>query len=153
MAGEDVVSRADLLMSRRRSFVAAPPAAPSPAASAPPAAVTEPPLPVLTEAVQLEPEADIPVLTEEVMPDAPTAAAPRERFDETIAARLASEFAHALERRLAAELPTLVEASLAVLESDLRRGILDIANDAIKDFVARREQLRLPLDEPENSQK
>lgn len=128
---EDIVSRADSLM-RRRSFVAA---APSP---------TSPQGPD----VQLD-EEDIPVLTEEVMPEMPAESMSRERFDETLATRLASEFAHSLERRLAAELPTLVEASLAVLEADLRRGILDTANDAIKDFLARREQLRLPLDDTE----
>lgn len=146
MTGDDIVSRADSLMSRRRSFVATP--TPQPAARVAPPPDADPPLPVLTQAVPLEAEADIPVLTEEVTPDAPTAA-PRERFDETLAARLASEFAHSLERRLAAELPSLVEASLAVLEADLRRGILDTANDAIKDFLARREQLQLPLEEPD----
>lgn len=140
MASDDVVARADSLM-RRRSFVAMP--APSPI-------LTLDDFPVLmTEPGVIEDE-DVPVLTEIVLPESPAEDAPRERFDETLASRLASEFAHSLERRLAAELPTLVEASLAVLEADLRRGILDIANDAIKDFVARREQLRLPLEEPEN---
>lgn len=137
MGSDDIVSRADSLMRRRRSFVAAP------------AAAADEPL-RLTDAVVADAEEDIPVLTEEVMPEIPTADAPRERFDETLAARLASEFAHTLERRLAAELPSLVEASLAILEADLRRGILDTADSAIKDFLARREQLRLPLDEPDN---
>ena len=137
MSSDDIVSRADSLMRRRRSFVA------TTTASA-----GEPPL--SAEPMAIEVEEDIPVLTEEVLPETPLAAAPRERFDETLAARLASEFSHTLERRLAAELPSLVEASLAVLEADLRRGILDTANDAIKDFLARREQLRLPLDEPDS---
>jgi hypothetical protein len=139
---DDVVSRADSLM-RRRSFVAAKPQ------------LAELDIPLLTEEISLTPRAedDIPVLTEEVFPDTPSTAPQRDKFDETIATRLASEFAHSLERRLAAELPTLVEASLAVLEADLRRGILDIANDAIKDFVARREQLRLPLEDPESDGK
>jgi len=141
MADEDVVSRADSLMRRRRAFVA----------SAPPEPEVD--VPLLLEEAAPPVDDDIPVLTEEVFPDLPAASAPRDKFDETVAARLASEFAHSLERRLAAELPTLVEASLAVLEADLRRGILDIANDAIKDFVARREQLRLPLEEPENDGK
>ncbi len=151
MASDDVVARADSLM-RRRSFVAAP----APALRQTPPADD---IPVLNEAAEVEAvraeEADdnIPLLTEEVFPDTPTVSAARDRFDETLAARLAAEFAHSLERRLAAELPTFVEASLAVLEADLRRGILDIANDAIKDFVARREQLRLPLEEPENGHK
>jgi len=145
MAGEDVVSRADSLM-RRRSFVASPPPAPAPV-------LTLDDFPVLIAEVGPATEDDIPVLTEEVLPDTPEGSIPRDRFDETLATRLASEFAHSLERRLATELPTLVEASLAVLEADLRRGILDIANDAIKDFVARREQLRLPLEDPENDGK
>lgn len=138
MSGEDIVSRADSLMRRRRSFVAG---TPPPVATAPAAALPSAPA---------ETDEDIPVLTEEVLPETPAGAAPRDRFDETLAARLASEFAHTLERRLAAELPSLVEASLAVLEADLRRGILDTADGAIKDFLARREQLRLPLDEPDS---
>lgn len=134
MSTEDVVSRADSLMRRRRAFVAAPP--------------PEEDIPVLIEeAPPLPADDDIPTLTEEVFPDAPGGAIARDKFDEKLASRLASEFAHSLERRLAAELPTLVEASLAVFEADLRRGILDIANEAIKDFVARREQLRLPLED------
>lgn len=136
MSAEDIVSRADSLMRRRRSFVAGIPA------EAPPLAASPQPVPA-------EADEDIPVLTEEVLPETPAGTAPRDRFDETLAARLASEFAHTLERRLAAELPSLVEASLAVLEADLRRGILDTADGAIKDFLARREQLRLPLDEPD----
>lgn len=142
----DIVSRADTLM-RRRSFVAAAPQLPATdTGTIAPAAAPATPVPPADD--------DIPVLTEEVaLPEAPAEAAPRDRFDATLAARLAAEFAHALERRLAAELPTLVEASLAVLEADLRRGIVDIADAAIKDFVARREQLRLPLDEPGSRQR
>jgi hypothetical protein len=136
MANDDIVSRADSLMRRRRSFVA------EQATTA-----KEPPQ---TASVMADPEEDIPVLTEEVLPEAPASTTPRDKFDETLAARLASEFAHTLERRLSAELPSLVEASLAVLEADLRRGILDTADSAIKDFLARREQLRLPLEEPDN---
>jgi hypothetical protein len=135
MSSDDIVSRADSLMRRRRSFVAT-----TTASAGEPLLSAEP--------MAIEVEEDIPVLTEEVLPETPLAAAPRERFDETLAARLASEFSHTLERRLAAELPSLVEASLAVLEADLRRGILDTADSAIKDFLARREQLRLPLEDP-----
>lgn len=131
MGGEDIVSRADTLMRRRRSFVAGEPA---PAAAQAPAPASD---------------EDIPVLTEEVQPETPADAAPRERFDETLVARLASEFAHTLELRLTAELPDLVEASLAVLEADLRRGILAAADGAIKDFLARRQQFQLPLDAPD----
>lgn len=142
---DDVVARADSLMRRKRAFVATPAPLPTPKQVAPVALDFD--IPVLTE--ELPPlhavDEDIPVLTEEVYPDAPNTAAAADRFDEKLAARLASEFALSLERRLAAELPTLVEASLAVLEADLRRGILDIASDAIKDFIARREQLPLPL--------
>lgn len=137
MSSDDIVSRADSLMRRRRSFVAS----------------TEPLVnlsPSLVESAPVETEEDIPVLTEEVTPDMPATTTARTRFDETMAARLASEFAHTLERRLAAELPSLVEASLAILEADLRRGILDTADSAIKDFLARREQLRLPLEDPDS---
>jgi hypothetical protein len=139
MSADDIVSRADSLM-RRRSFIATRPAVET---------VSLEDFPQLTEEASTLAEDDIPVLTEEVMPEMPAASPPRDRFDETLAARLASEFAHTLERRLAAELPGLVEASLAVLEADLRRGILDTADSTIKDFLARREQLRLPLEEPD----
>lgn len=143
MSTDDIVSRADSLMRRRRSFVAN-------------TTASEEALPfpeeLIVAAVEVidEAEEDIPTLTEEVLPEMPVATAPRDRFDATLAARLASEFAHTLELKLAAELPSLVEASLAVLEADLRRGILDTADSAIKDFLARREQLRLPLDEPDS---
>ncbi len=140
---DDIVSRADSLM-RRRSFVATPPAPTTPPASA------ASPAPGPLVALDFDAD-DIPVLTEEVQPEMPAGDLPRDRFDETLAARLSSEFAHTLERRLAAELPSLVEASLAVLESDLRRGILDTADAAIKDFLARREQLRLPLDDQDQA--
>lgn len=137
MGSDEIVSRADTLMRRRRSFVA----------SALPAADA---LPQQPEPVASDADEDIPVLTEEVAPEPLAPSASRDRFDETLAARLAAEFAHTLERRLAVELPGLVEASLAVLEADLRRGILDTADSAIKDFIARREQLRLPLEDPDN---
>ncbi|MDQ5905304.1 MAG: hypothetical protein QG672_2898 [Pseudomonadota bacterium] len=137
MSSDDIVSRADSLMRRRRSFVAT-----TTASAGEPLLSAEP--------MAIEVEEDIPVLTEEVLPETPTAGAPRNKFDEKLASRLASEFAHSLECRLTAELPTLVEASLAILEADLRRGILDIANDAIKDFVARRQQLQLPLEAPDS---
>lgn len=137
----DVVNRADSLLSRRRrAFVAAPVAAP------------EPPLPKLEEVVFPPPppvdDDDLPVLTEEVSPEAAVSEASPDRFDETLVSILAADLAHSIETRLGAELPGLIEATLDTFKQDLQRGIVAATEAALKDFLARRQQLRLPLDEP-----
>jgi len=137
----DVVDRANLLMRRRRSFVAAPASAPEMARPSP--------LPPATSD-----DDDLPVLTEVVAPDtADTAAtavaeAPSERFDETQVSLLASEIAHAIGQQMAFELPSLLEAVLLSAGEELRAGITSTMEIALRDFIARRKQLRLPLDEP-----
>lgn len=121
---------------RRRTFIATPL----------PAEFSGPP--------QTPPEEDIPVLTEIVGPETAPAEnavseAPRERFDEALVSILAADLAHSIELRLGVEIPSLIEATLDSLEQDLRRGIVAATEAALKDFLARRQQLRLPLDEPQ----
>jgi len=128
----DVVDRIDSLMKRRRSFVAKT-ASNIQSASAPLPASDDNDLPVLTEVVSAE------AAVSEVSPD---------RFDETQVSLLASDIAHAIGQQLTYELPTLLEATLLNAGEELRAGITSTMETALRDFIARRKQLRLPLDEP-----
>lgn len=133
---------------RRRSFVAAPPPPPPPAPAGP----------LDLDLSDLVPEGDddIPVLTEVVdlasvsadAPDEKDAGPDLEALRETLADALAAELAHSIEQRLASELPSLVEATLAGLQDDLKAGIIAATEAALKDFIARRQQLQLPFDPP-----
>jgi hypothetical protein len=139
----DVFNRADsLITGRRRAFIAAPA------------------MPKLDEVVFVESfvenlakapvaeDEDIPVLTDVVPPEAAVSEAAPDRFDETLLSILAADLAHSIETRLGVELPSLIEATLDSFQQDLRRGIVAATEAALKDFLARRQQLRLPLDEP-----
>lgn len=128
----DVVDRIDSLMKRRRSFVAKT-ASSSESVSTPLPASDDNDLPVLTEVVSAE------AAVSEVSPD---------RFDETQVSLLASDIAHAIGQQLTYELPTLLEATLLNAGEELRAGITSTMETALRDFIARRKQLRLPLDEP-----
>ena len=128
----DVVDRIDSLMKRRRSFVAKT-ASNTQSNSAPLPASDDNDLPVLTEVVSAE------AAVSEVSPD---------RFDETQVSLLASDIAHAIGQQLTYELPTLLEATLLNAGEELRAGITSTMETALRDFIARRKQLRLPLDEP-----
>jgi hypothetical protein len=145
----DLVNRADSLMNpesslpggrRRRSFVAAPVSkavqviAPSPAMPA---------MPIIEDD-------DLPVLTEVVSAEAAVSEDRSDRFDETQVSMLASEIAHAIGQQLTFELPNLLEATLLTAGEELRAGITATMETALRDFIARRKQLRLPLDEPDN---
>jgi uncharacterized protein (DUF2267 family) len=132
----DLVDRADLLMRRRRSFVAAQPVRTEPIAE----------IPTLTTPASTL-EDDLPVLTEVVSAEASVSEKRAERLDETQVALMASEIAHAIEQQLAVELPTLIEAVLLNAGEELRSGINSTMETALRDFLARRKQLRLPLDE------
>ena len=132
----DVVDRADLLMRRRRSFVAAQPIRAEPI----------PEIPTLTTPASTL-EDDLPVLTEVVSAEASVSEKRVERLDETEVALMAAEIAHAIEHQLAIELPTLIEAVLLNAGEELRSGINSTMESALRDFLARRKQLRLPLDE------
>lgn len=119
---------------RRRAFVAMAPVPPAP-------------LPVHSP---LPAEEDIPVLTEIVPPDlaTPPEDVPATTVDEALLAVLSADLAHAIEQQLAAELPTLLEATLANVSHELRIGIADTIDLAVRNFIAHRQQLCLPLDEP-----
>ena len=145
---DDVVERADALMRRRRSFVAKVRAsveqAPEPSAAAP---LTAP------VATALDEDADLPVLTDVVSPQDAQAgwdeagAADEARIDDTQVALLASEIAHAIGEQLNSDLPGLIETALIDAGEQLRHGIAATMETALHDFIARRKQLPLPLDE------
>jgi len=119
---------------RRRSFVAAKSTLPEP----------EPLSPVDSE------EDDLPVLTEVVSAEAAVSEDKTERIDETQVTLLASEIAHAFGQQLTNELPMLLEATLINAGEELRAGIASAMETALRDFIVRRKQLHLPLDEPDN---
>lgn len=137
---------------RRRSFVAAPPPPPPP----PPPPAVSGPLDLDLSDLLPEGEDDIPVLTEVVDLASVSADAPDEEeqgpdleaLRETLADTLAAELARSIEQRLASELPSLVEHTLAGLQDDLKRGIIAATEAALQDFIARRQQLQLPFDSP-----
>jgi hypothetical protein len=98
---------------------------------------------------------DLPVLTEIVTVEAASAAiaAPEpDPIDETLLAIIAADLIHSIENQLAIELPTLIEATLLNAQNELRTGVNSTLEMALRDFLARRQQLRLPLDDP-NSKK
>ena len=121
LASPSVVARADALMQRRR---------------------TAEDVPVLTETVPVD-ENDLPVLTavdDEEIPETK----PQPTLDPAQLDVLARELTRRVQRRLAAELPSLVEAALqnvlAGLTSELQSGLGDITEEAIVDFLRDREK-------------
>ena len=94
---------------------------------------------------------DLPVLTEIVTAEASVAAvaAPEpDPIDETLLSIIAADLIHSIENQLAIELPTLIEATLLNAQNELRTGVNSTLEMALRDFLARRQQLRLPLDDP-----
>ena len=136
-APTDVVDRADTLMRRRRTFVAARPRPPE-IASVPP-----------NLALQVAEDDALPVLTEVVAVDAAGFTEHSERFDETQVSLLASDIAHAIGQQLTSDLPNLLETTLLNAGEELRAGITATMETALRDFIARRKQLQLPLEEPD----
>lgn len=150
----DVVDRADALMRRRRSFVAKAPA-PVPVASqsvdGEAGGQDRNAAPTIGEVEVLEDLDDLPVLTDVVaIDDEFNVAGNRlhERIDETQVALLAAQIAHAIGEQLAADLPQLIETALDSAGEQLSRGIGATMETALQDFIARRRQLALPLEEP-----
>ncbi|MGE5387006.1 MAG: hypothetical protein ACM3SV_14075 [Betaproteobacteria bacterium] len=119
LAGESVVARADALMQRRLAHTATP----LPALE----------LPVLTEAIP-DLEDGLPILTQ-VADERESSAQP----DPELMERLLQEFTRRVHKRIAAELPSLVEAALQVALSDLSRelqqGLTETTEGAIRDFL------------------
>lgn len=151
----NVVDRADLLMRRRRSFVAQ--------RNEPEAvAVQEPSAELLT----YPDDEDIPELTEIVAPEndaleyamadpAPQESppAPAASIDanadriESLAQDVAQEIAQAIEQQIAYELPSLLEATLSKASEELRAGIHSTIETALRDFSARRKAQQQASDE------
>ena len=134
----DVVARANSLIRRRRSFVATPPDKAEPVTVSTPAATATP----ATE------DDDLPILTEVISAEAAISEDSVDHFDETQISILASDIAHAIGQQLTYELPTLLDAVLLTAGEELRAGLTSTMETALRDFIARRKQLRLPLDEP-----
>ena len=126
-----VLNRADALMlKRRRSFVAIPGGLPNKSDGVPPD------------------DEDVPVLTEVVSAEEIVAKPVNKRLlDETQISLIAAEMSEAIQQQLVFELPTLIEAVLVSAGEELRAGITETMEMAMRDFIARRKQLRLPLDE------
>lgn len=109
-----------------------------------------------TPAVHLSPPSsdddDLPLLTDVVIP-APTG--PEEDVDHMasrLRSTLAADLADLVDRRLSSELPALLDAALVKAADHLRHGIAATIDTALRDFVAERGQLRLPLAEPDSGQ-
>lgn len=137
---------------RRRSFLATRqserPAAPMPGpAPAPAPVIPAPPeeddLPVLTEVVPGE-EAE--AAAAPAAPPTPPADAAAEF--EACVEELAAQMAQAIERQMACELPMLIEATLLNAAEALREGFTSTTEVALRDFLAQRKQMQLPLDGP-----
>ncbi|SDH11921.1 hypothetical protein [Propionivibrio dicarboxylicus] len=128
----DVLDRTNSLIRRRRTFIAAKPAA------TPSTPQTASPIPE---------DEDIPTLTDVVSPEAAISEPRSERLDETQVTLLASEIAHAFGEQLAKSLPTLIEAALLQTGKELGSGVSTVMENALRDFLSRRRQLHLPLDE------
>lgn len=110
---DDVVSRADAFMQRQR---------PPPQPPAPPP-LEDDDLPVLTDVVNLDSPAPQPHL-QQALPDLEA---------------LGQELSAAIQKRLQAEIPTLVEAAmhaaLAQISQDIRLGLEETTQSAIRDYM------------------
>ena len=69
-----------------------------------------------------------------------------EDLEEALASIFASDMAYAIEQHLAAELPALIETALLNAKEELHSGINETVALALRNFLARRQQLRLPLE-------
>ena len=94
-----------------------------------------------------EEDEDIPVLTEVVSPELPAPEAPKVIDEEALLAIIASDLVRNLEKQLAIELPTLIEAALVNAQIELRSGISATMKMALRDFLDRRQQLSLPFED------
>lgn len=129
----DVLGRLDALAGRRRSFVA------GGATGTEPARSEDDDLPLLTEVVDIaEVSGDQPHNRSQVL-------------SEPLLEAMAAELANAVQQRLTADFPALLDDAVDRLANELRRGMHQITESAIRDYLARRRQLSLPLDAPPSS--
>lgn len=146
-AHDDGVDNSMEPLRRRRSFLAVRRET-SLDADTVPLATDEDDIPVLTEVVLVEERNYEAPAGEEPDPRPDPASYPLETFDARLE-ELAAQMADAIGRQLAYELPTLIEATLLNASEDLRSGITATMEAALRDFIAHRKQLPLPLDEPD----
>ncbi len=136
---------------RRRSFLAVKPEAPLDIDTVPAALdLEEDDIPVLTEVVPpntpIEAEA-----TEQVEPDEPASVDPMIAVEARIE-ELAADMARAIAEQMAYELPTLIEATLLNAGTELRNGITATMETALREYIAQRKQLNLPLEDTKGSE-
>lgn len=125
----DVIDRLDALAGKRRSFVAQG-------------------LPV-TESLRPDDD-DLPILTEvvdisEVSGDQPNSIS--HGLSDPMIESMSIELANSFQQRMTSDLPLVLDEALARLAAELRHGIHQIGEAAIRDYLARRRQMTLPLDE------
>lgn len=145
---DNLTSRADALMRKRRSFVAKATPRNTPAeviAFAPPAE-TAPAAPAhapILEVAAPAPEDDLPVLTEVVDPALVSPEVPEPPDPEAIRANLeellSGELAQALEARLLEEIPALVASLQAELGGLLEQRLTAVAAATVQDFLTRHQ--------------
>jgi len=137
---------------RRRSFLAEKREAPLDSDTVPAALdLEEDDIPLLTEVVS--PEAPVELETPEPVesPVADPIIAVEARIEE-LAADMATDMARAIAEQMAYELPTLIEATLLNAGTELRNGITATMETALREYIAQRKQLNLPLETTENTQ-
>lgn len=139
---DDSSENAELPVRRRRSFLAAK-RSDNPRTDIASIATEEmaegDDIPVLTEVVPLDQDENAAPPADEASPDLSAS------FDARLE-ELAAQMAEAIERQMACELPTLIEATLINASEELRTGITATMEAALRDFSARRKQLQLPFD-------
>ena len=124
---KDVIGRLDALAGKRRSFVAGGSAADA-------SRQDDDDLPLLTEVVDIA----------EVTSEQPNSLS--HRISEPLLDAMAGELSHAIQQRLTADFPVLLDDAVGRLSAELRRGMHQITEAAIRDYLHRRRQLSLPLD-------
>ena len=130
LSGPSVVARADALMQRRRAQQNG----------------EADDVPLLTEALALPEEEDFPVLTAVELETPPTVAAPATPLNPETFDQLAQALTRTITARLNAELPHLVhialQETLARVEEELKNGIGDATEAALRDFLKDRARRR-----------
>jgi len=129
----DVIDRIDSLVNRKRVFVAG-----AGTANLKKSASDDEDIPMLTEVVDIN----------EVSGDAPNAAAPP---IEPLLDAVTLEFTCQLQQRFAEELPILIDEATAKLKIELQQAVHRITDQTLRDFVAKRQQLPLPLPDTNRS--
>ena len=91
------------------------------------------------------------MLTEVVSAEAAVSEESPHRDDDTQITLLASDLAYAIGQQLAYELPTLLEAVLINAGEELRVGITETMETALRDYIARRER-EIPAEDALNTE-